>query len=575
KLLKTGSEIIVESLKNEGVSCVFGMPGAQNLALYDSLAGSGIRNILVTNEQNAPYMADGYSRATGKVGVCIVVGGPGLTHMLSGLAEANADSSPLVVLAMSIGSAKGDFFIHQVKQLEAARPIVKQVIRIRHGDTISRRIKEAFYVAQEAGPGPVIVEVSKEVLSEKSQKETTGEKAGEKSALDSGVKEKIEQLASKIINAKHCGIYAGMGAFGASGLIRQIAEKFSMPVATTISGRGVFPEDHELSVGFGFGPSGTEISEEVFKECDVILAFGCRFSEMSTGQWGMRISAWLAHIDKDKSVFNKNYPAQMALCADTQLVLVSLLDILKDAKRQKDISLMQKIKRGKEGQQGAVNKFNSADKGVLPSIFFQRLRKSLSRESILVTDCGNHQLWAVSDFQVFEPRTFITPTDYQAMGFGIPAAIGAKIGRSDRKVVCVCGDGGFLMSGFETLTAVREKLGIVIFVFNDAALGLIKDLQEKLYGRANCVKLVNPDYRFLAQALGVDYHGVKNEEELEQFCLKSMDYPGPMLVEVKVNYESLPRYAIGIKETFWKRASLRKKLTLALRNACVFRRKEV
>jgi len=551
-----GARAVVRSLEKMGTEYTFGMPGAQNLELFDALVDSNIKNILVTNELFAAFMAEGYSQATGRVGVCLAIPGPGLTNMATGLAEAYLDSCALVVLVAGLDEPDKEFYIHQIRQLEVVGPIVKAVFKIEDTGEIPSKIYDAFDLAQQGEPGPVVVEINKRLFKRRVEFQKNYNVQYEEDGA--GDKDKIKQITEVLINADSCGIYAGGGALSAGPQIKQLAEMFSMPVATTISGRGVIPEDHPLSVGFGFGPSGSKLAEDIFKQCDVILALGCKFSEMSTGSWGMDMPDNLVHIDANEEVFNKNYPSKITLRQDIKTALEQILELVEGVKKRKNSRLMDEIRKYREGHSGLPVGIGRQEP-VSPSRFFHQLRKTLDRDAILVTDCGNHQLWAISDFMVFEPGTFITPADYQAMGFGIPAAIGAKIGRPDKKVICVCGDGGFLISGFEVLTAIREKLDLVVVVFNDGALGLIKNLQERFYLRSSSVDLTAPDYGMLAKSLGMDYARIDTEEGLADILKEALAKKGVVLVDVKVSYDQLAEYIKGMERIVWGRLPLSKK----------------
>ena len=555
----TGAGSVVKCLEHAGVKTVFGMPGAHLLELIDSLIDSPIRSILTTSEQAAVFMADGYARATGTVGVCIAIPGPGLTNMITGLAESLVDSSPLVIFVVGIEKSRMAFHLHEIDQLAIVKPVVKKIITIAKGIEIPNSVANAFYCAEEGEPGPVVVEIPRRLLREETEY-LPCLKVFNKDACKT-THDAIVQITDLLTQARLCGIYAGKGALAASHQVIQIAKMLSAPVATTISGKGVIPEDHELSVGFGFGPSGSPVAEKIFSRCDVVLALGCKFSEMSTGKWFMKIPPTLIHIDKNSSVFNKNYPAAFTLCDDVGHAVEQLMQSLKETKREKNLDLIKTI--DKEKNKSIEKKLiKSSKNGVHPSQFFFHLRKTVSRDTVMVTDCGNHQLWAISDWPVFAPRTFISPSDYQAMGFGVPAAIGAGIGCKDRRIVCICGDGGFLMSGFEMLTAVRENLRLAVIIFNDQALGLIKIMQKKIFGRTALVDFESPDYRSLAQAIKADYIEINSEEELRDGLQKMEVIQKTVLVNVKVEYKEWPRYVAGVAQASWEKLSLSEKLKL-------------
>lgn len=560
----TGAKSLVRSLEHHGVEFVFGMPGAENLELVDSLVDSSIRQILVTSEVSASFMADGYARASGKVGVCTSISGPGLTYMLTGVAEAFLDSSPLVLLVTRKEEDDKAFHIHQIEQREVASPVVKGVLTITDGAEIPRAVGEAFRLAQEGEPGPVLVEIAAEVL--RTRTDHRPHREAEKSGASPGPEETIEQIGQMVRDAELCGIYAGKGALSASVQIERLAELLSAPVATTISGKGVIPEDHELAVGFGFGPAGTKIAEDVFGRCDLVLALGCKFGEMSTGNWSMDVPAKLVHIDTNSDVFHRNYTAAVTLCRDVETATRELLEDLRDIKRPRNAKLVQEIRREKENRI-SEGRESRVSQGIHPLRLIHQLRDALARGAILATDCGNHQLWAITDYRVFEPRTFLTPSDYMAMGFGVPAAIGAAIGKPDRKVVCICGDGGFLISGFELLTAVREQLDLAVVIFNDGALGLIKGSQQRVYGRTASVDILNPDYKSLSDALGIDYLEIQADEDLADGLREMEARKGVALVNVRVEYDESSKTQMGMAKASWQRLSFSSKLSLIGRRA--------
>lgn len=560
----TGAKIIVNTLEQYGVDYIFGMPGSQNLELVDSLVDSHIKNILVTSELSASFMANGYACATGKAGVCLSIPGPGLTYMITGIAEAFVDSFPMVVIVSAVEESDNFYHMHQIDQSRILSPMVKEFIRIHRCEEISDRFHSAFLSAQSGEPGPVIVEVPTYLLREKATYRPIDQKTViEKPNADG---ERIQRISELIKSAECCGIYAGRGALSASDMIKEMAERFSMPVATTISGKGVIAEDHPLAVGFGFSPAGTPLAEEIFDKCDMVLALGCKFSEMSTGKWTMRVPNKLVHIDRNRDVFNRNYPAFITLCEDVSIALSNILKSLSGYRKDKNYKLVDEIEQKKSGQLKSAST-QTVSKGIHPSRLIYQLRRTIERDTIVVTDCGNHQLWAVTDLPIFAPGTFITPADYLAMGFGIPAAVGASFGCPDRDVVCLCGDGGFLMTGFELLTAKKEKSRLKVIIFNDGALGLIKGTQTRVYGRSSTVDICQLNYRHYSQALGIGYVDIQTTQELEDGLKEMMDRQGVVLVNVKVEYDQWTRYQMGMAKASWHKMPLRNKIGVLGRRA--------
>jgi acetolactate synthase-1/2/3 large subunit len=376
-------------------------------------------------------------------------------------------------------------------------------------------------------------------------------------------KEAVTRIVQYIGEARQVGIYAGRGCMGAGNELLEISRILSAPIATTISGRGVVPEDYELSTGYGFGLTGSPAAYRVFKNCDLILAIGTKFSEMATGGWGLKFNNMI-HIDAAKNNLDKNYSSLFSVQADAKNALKELNKSLTGLKRPVNVKAIEEIKIFKTGRTAKIGK--KQNNGSLhPAGFLQELRRCLPRDAIISTDVGYHQLWSLSDFEVFEPQTYLTPTDYQAMGFGLPASIGAAMARPDKKVVCICGDGGFLISGFELLTAVREKINLSVFIFNDGALGLIKGLQETLYNKNFSVNLSNPDFEQLANSLGVKYFRISCEMNLKEILEKVLANKGVNLVDCEIVYDELPRYIKGSIRNSWDQTPLSKKMSILYR----------
>ncbi|MBN1364219.1 MAG: thiamine pyrophosphate-binding protein [Syntrophaceae bacterium] len=556
----TGARAIALVLKKLGVNYIWGIPGAKLLPIYNEINDVGIKSILVTNELSGSFMADGYYRVTGKPGVCITTPGPGLTNMLTGIAEAFLDSSAILVLTVNPKKYNRSYHIHEIPQLEIVRPIAKKVVEI---SSISQmnELFEAYHLSYRGEPSPVIVEIGSQVMEQEIKE---SELLPEVSPVQKTVsKEPIAQIIKHIKEARQIGIYAGRGCFDASEELLKLSKILSAPIATTISGRGVVSEDYELSTGYGFGRTGTPVAYRIFKNCDLILAIGVKFSEMATGGWGLKFKN-IIHIDASNDNLDKNYTTLFSLQLDAKTALEALNKSLSGTPRSVNAKFIEEIKKYKADHILKIE--GKKSHGHLhPSILLQELRKCLPRDAIVCTDVGYHQLWSISDFEVLEPRTYLTPADYQAMGFGIPASIGAAMAKQDKKVVCICGDGGFLISGFELLTAVREKLDLSVFVFNDGTLGLIKGLQKAIYNRNVSVDLNNPDFEKLAGAFGVQYFEVSEEMNLKEQLKKILEHKGINLVDCKVVYDEFPQYLKGNIKNTWEKTPLSKKMSLLYR----------
>lgn len=556
----TGARAVAVILQRLGINHIWGIPGAKTLSVYQEIQENGIHATLVTNELSASFMADGYYRVSGKPGVCISIPGPGMTNMLTGIAEAFLDSSALLVITVNPRKNRHRFNIHEVPQLEIVRPVVKKVMEISSISQINELFM-AYRFSSQDEPGPVVVEIGSQVMNQEI----------DESALvynDSPTPVSINpEAVSKIVEcireAKQVGIYAGKGCLGAGRELLEISKLLSAPIATTISGRGVVPEDYALATGYGFGRTGSPAAYSVFKKCDLILAIGVKFSEMATGGWGLKFNKMI-HIDSAKDNLDKNYSSVFSVQADAQIILQELHKSLADRQHAVNGNMTEEIRRNKKEYAAKIEKKHGCG-AIHPAKLLRELRKCLPRDAILSTDVGYHQLWSLSDYDVFEPGTYLTPADYQAMGFGIPASMGAAMATPDKKVVCICGDGGFLISGFELLTAVREKLNLSVFIFNDGALGLIKGLQKTLYNRNVSVDLNNPDFEQLANSFGVRYFQIAEEANLKDKMETILAHKGVNFVECKITYDEFPLYIKGNIRNTWDQMPLSQKLSLFYR----------
>lgn len=559
----SGSKAIIEILKNLGIDRVFGIPGIQNIELYDELLDSAIEPILVTNESSAAFMADAHARVTGQLGVMIAVPGPGITNMFTGLAEALLDSSPVLAIVCSKNeSKKHSFQLHEIDQCSALKPLVKGIFKPANLTDTAKVINEAAELALSGEPGPVVVEIPTNYFYEVGVfaiPDWIPQRRHEASDQE------LDIAADILIKSPAVGIYAGAGAMKASPLLIDLADLLQSPVATTVSGRGVIPEDYPLSVGYGFGPSGTNIARHLFKRVHTLLAIGCKYTEFATGAYGLKIPKEHIHIDINPASIGTNYPASIQIVADASWALEGLVKRLRKRPRPANISLQKLIKAKKDDIVQKIDEAKQNKQSVNPSRLLMILRKKMEREGVVVTDCGNHQLYALSSFPVFSPHTFITPSDYQAMGFSIPAAIAAKLASSGRPVVSLIGDGGFLFSGMELLTAVRMKIGIIVIIFHDGALGLIETAQQRLYRRPSCSRLINPDYRLLAQSFGIRYIPINNDMEIEGCLDQAFGSDGPVIIDANVSYKYPPMYLKGASWSMYNQLPLRLKMRILQR----------
>jgi acetolactate synthase-1/2/3 large subunit len=533
-----GSDVICKTLEHLGVECVFGIPGTQNVKLYDSLRRSSIRTVLTTHELAAAFMANGYFRSSGKVGVVVAIPGPGFTYALTGLAEAFLDSAAVICIVNSPASTLGyKFQLQAIDQKAIAQPIVKTTYRIDCAADISKYLFDAYQSAVTGEPGPVLVEVAPSVLHE--IESSNSQRASPQILHNSQPQAKqIKEAIERIISSRRIILYLGQGANAASAQVLELAELLSSPVLTTTSARGILPENHYFAFPFSHFRGGGETINRMLEACDLVIALGCKFSHNGSGGFKLRIPAEkLIHVDASTEVLGANYPASQTILSDVSTFLNAILEN-RELISSNDIGWPSEELMEWRRRASSENKSNSPEpiiegiEPVTPKEFFESLNEALPVNACLVTDSGLHQYLARRYFTVLSPRGLLVPTDFQAMGFGLPAGIGAKLASPERAVVVLMGDGGFAMSGMELLTAVREKVHITIILFNDGVLGLIRLQQMSNFGRSHAIRLHNPDFSKLAEAMGAAYFRMDGETKVVlQRCIA---HPGVSLLEVRL-----------------------------------------
>ena len=559
------AKAIVEVLSLLGVDRVFGLPGIQNTELFDELADAPFDTVTPTNESSAAFMADAHARVTGRLGVVILTAGPGLTNALTGVAEALLDSSPILIILASASRHVGKAFpLHQIPQDALVRPLTKGIFQPCRPSDVPKAIFQAAALAVKGEPGPAVVEIPSDLLMEQCNCSIS---SPVETAVSEDIEAKLDEAATILRRSSSIGIYAGAGAMSSSTELIKLAEILQAPVATTISGRGVIPEDHPLSVGYGFGRSGTAVARRLFRNVRTLLAIGCKYGEVATGSYGVRPPPEHIHVDINPSSVNANYPASLPIVADAKQAILGITARLGGRDAPRNESLLRIIQRTRRRFESTLLCPPKSTLTVGPQRFLHALRNRLDRDAILVTDCGSHQLWALSDFPVYLPRTFLTPADFQAMGFSIPSAISAKLAFPGRQVVSLVGDGGFLMSGFECLNAVRLDARITVVVFRDGAWGLVKDAQQRIHRRAPFTELPTPDLQSLAKGFGMEYVAIESDDAIGTGLTDAMACRGACLLDVKVGYETSPPYVKGTAQQMFGNLSLTMRARLAARYA--------
>ena len=554
---RTAASMLREALENVGVKFTFGIPGVHNTEIYDELAKSEtITPVLVTHEGGAAFMADAVSRSGTSLGTLVIVPAAGVTHAASGIGEAFLDGIPMLVIAGGIRRDTGrKYQLHDVDQHALLKPITKGTWLVeKHADVIPT-IYEAVRVATSGEPGPVFVEIPVNLQL------MTGEEGPKVSppAVAATARCKPEQVAAAVEllrKAKSPVIFVGWGAVDATAEVARLAERLGAPVSTTLQGISAFHANHPLHAGFCLGRAAVPAVEKSFADTDCMLAVGTRFGEIATGSYGWTPPADLVHVDINPGVFSANYPARVALEGDAKAVLTLLLQALGDAPPAAAGERRARVEATIREQKTAyMEEWLSHDaKGrVNPARFFASLRRQLPDESTVVLDDGNHTFLAAELMPVHRSRGMISPTDFNCMGYCVPATIGAKLARPELPVVGIVGDGAFRMTAMELATATAQELGLVVFVFNDGELAQIAQAQEIPYNRKTCTVLGPLDVAGVAQATGAKFLRIASDADIDGVIRDALASASrerkPVLVDVLVDYSKRTRFTEGIVKT--------------------------
>jgi acetolactate synthase I/II/III large subunit len=543
--MKTGAALVLRALEDEGIRLAFGIPGTHNIELYDVLATSEIvRPILVTDEQSASFMADAAWRASGVMACANVVPGAGLTHAMSGIAEAFMDTVPMLVLGCGIRRDSGMAWqLHDVDQAAMVAPVTKGTFRPESGEQIYATIRRACRLAREGRPGPVFVEIPADFyLFKHDEPEAWSDPA----PLGGPSNDAIEQAAVLLREAKRPFLYVGLGAAGAD--LVSLAEALEAPVATTFQGKGVFPESHPLSLWPGYGASAPSFAREIAGECDVTLAIGCRFGEVATGSYGAPPPGRLIHIDIDSEVPGRNYPAEVAIVCDATAAVSALLERLE--RRSTDPGLRRKIT---EGREGAAREIEAPSKdGVSPGRLLRALQDRFGPDTIFTSDSGNGTFIAVEALRLDRSGKLLAPVDYSCMGYSVPAAIGAKLAMPDAPVIALVGDGAFLMTGLELLTAASLRIPAVFFILRDRELAQIAQFQSVAFGRKSESVLPDYDLQAICRGAGVECLHLSSDAAIPDVLnqVEAITTGGdPVVIDVAIDYSRKTFFTRGVVRT--------------------------
>lgn len=545
----TGAQALVDALLVEGADCVFGIPGAQENELWDTMKARGLGYLLVTHEFSAACMADGYARATGRPGVLCVVPGPGLTNSLTGLGEALLDSVPVVCVVGDV--ARGDhyhpFQVHEIAPCPLLQAVTKTALIVKHVGEIPCAIRQAFVLAQSGEPGPVAVVVPYNLFIETHQFDSPPLAAPLPPFDDGAFQRAVALLSDRKLRV---GIYAGLGCMDAAPELVCTAELLQAPVSTTISGKGVVPENHPLAVGWGYGPQGTRTAEKVFKDVDVVLAIGVRYSEVATAFYAIPEHRHVIHVDINPHHLGRVVKTEVCVHADARVFLASLLAEADCVRRPPDGRLVARIAELKR-EECCTNAEVHGKCGVDPMLFVRALRRCTPADALVFVDVTSTEHFAAEAFTTLLPRTYFNPADNQAMGWSIPASLGAQRACPGRLTVTITGDGCFLMTAMEISTAARECLPVKFFVLDDQAYHLMQVLQQPAFLRTTATILARLDYAALAKGFGVAYHEIACNAGLDEGLRIALCQPGPVLTRVVADYGDRPiRWVKAAKDRF-------------------------
>ena len=533
----SGARAVIESLYCENVEVIFGYPGGQVLPLYDELYDANIRHILVRHEQAAAHAADGYARATGKAGVCLATSGPGATNLVTGIATAYMDSVPVVAITGQVPRSMIGYDAFQEANITGITlPITKHNYLVQDAKDIPRIFKEAFYIAQTGRPGPVLIDIPKDVQIEVIDFEYPQEvKLRGYKPTYTGNEQQIKKAASLIIKAEKPIFYVGGGIIisKAAEELRDLAETIIAPVTTTLMGMSAFPTAHPLSVGM-LGMHGTRYANYAIQESDLIIAVGVRFDDRVTG----KISAFapnarIIHIDIDPAEISKNVRVDIPIVGDAKNVLKSLIKYVKIEQAKTDVWI-KKIEAWKKEYPLTYKK----DKLLRPQYVVEQISE-ICPDAIIVTEVGQNQMWAAQFFNYKTPGTFISSGGLGTMGYGFPAAIGAKVGKPECTVIDISGDGSFQMNSQELATVVQEDIAVIVAILNNGFLGMVRQWQELFFGRRYSSTCLNNSVDFvkLAEAYGALGLRATKKSEVKDVIEEAVASKRPTIIDFVVERE--------------------------------------
>jgi len=538
-----GAEIFFECLKREGVDVIFGYPGGATLKIYEHMYDIDfLKHILVRHEQGATHMAEGYAKATGKVGVVLVTSGPGATNTVTGIADAYMDSVPIVVFTGQVPTNLiGNDAFQEADIIGITRPITKHSFLVRDIEEMASSIKKAFFIAKSGRPGPVVVDLPKDVIASEcvfnypEKIEIRGYKP-----TYSGHGNQIKKAAQIIEKAKKPLLYVGGGVIMSDGSkeLKQFATENILPVTMTLQGLGAFPGTHELSLGM-LGMHGTYWANQAVMNCDVLVSLGARFDDRVTGRIDtFAKNAYKIHVDIDPTAIDKNVLVDLPVVGDVKQIIGELQSAIK-TKPQTD----QWLEQIKEWENQCPLNYKTDDGKLRAEYVLEKISNKTKGEAVIVSDVGQHQMWTAQYYKFNHPRSHLTSGGLGTMGFSVPASIGASYGVKDRPVISISGDGGFQMNMQELVTAVYYKIPIKFIIINNSYLGMVRQWQELFHAEKYSFTNIgpsNPDFAKLGEALGLTSFNTDNPDEVDTLLDQAFEINDkPVLIEFKVVREDI------------------------------------
>ncbi|MDR3584506.1 MAG: biosynthetic-type acetolactate synthase large subunit [Desulfosporosinus sp.] len=554
-MIMTGAEAIIQSLKNENVDVVFGYPGGAVLTLYDALYQTDFRHILTKHEQGAVHAADGYARATGKVGVVIATSGPGAANLVTGIATAYMDSIPLVAITGQVAvSLIGRDSFQEADIRGITTPITKHNYLVKKVEDLPRVLKEAFYIARTGRPGPVVVDVAKDVFAASVDYQYPQEvKLRGYHPIFAGKLETIDKVFEELKLAKKPLIFVGGGVnlSNSAEALRTLVDQTGFPVISSLMGLGCLASDHPQFLGM-VGMHGTYAANMATTECDLLLGIGVRFDDRVTGLLSeFAKKAKVVHFDIDPAEINKNVMAHLRVVGDLNWSIPALLERIKDVSGEFKEQARSWTEQVLSWQQEQPLTYEQDKDFVMPQAIIEKVSQLTQGEAVIVTDVGQHQMWVAQYYAFKNSRSLLTSGGLGTMGYGLPAALGAQCGLPDRQVILFVGDGGIMMNCQELATAANYNFPIKVLIFNNQTLGMVAQWQRMFYGgRYSHTGLKgNTDFVKLAEAMGVTGLRVSKPEELDRVLKEALATPGPVVVDIRTpeTVDLLPMVPAGAR----------------------------